>query len=85
MWDDVDHVTSTSTSQPEAMYKIRDEEVDLSRQDLLAKLASGQSTAILTSASCCHSAYWVLAWWGFPLQCIFAFTVTSFAFMLSAA
>jgi hypothetical protein len=49
------------TSPTEAR-KIRDEEVDLARQGLLAKLEQQddqQSMALLTSASCRHSARWV--------------------------
>jgi hypothetical protein len=49
-------------SSPTEARKIRDEEVDLSRQVLLAKLEEQddqQSMALLTSASCRHSARWV--------------------------
>ena len=49
-------------SSPTEARKIRDEEVDLSRQVLLAKLEQQedqQSMALLTSASCRHSARWV--------------------------
>ena len=49
-------------SSPTDARKIRDEEVDLSRQGLLAKLEEQddqQSMALLTSASCRHSARWV--------------------------
>ncbi len=49
------------TSPTEAR-KIRDEEVDLARQELLAQLEhreDKQSMALLTSASCRHSARWV--------------------------
>ena len=56
-------------SSPTEARKIRDEEVDLSRQELLAKLEQQddqQAMTLLTSASRRHSAQWVF-WRGTPM------------------